>query len=455
MKTFNKNKKKTSSFTKIFILLFAIIFITIISCITFAMAPAAPKVLDQIEELEFEAEMEKIFPQKAAILKSLPYRLSDSSTKNLDIWAHSAIIADVNTGNILYEKNADLAIPPASMTKLFVMAVTEFEISAGNINLNDRIHPAWQSLEQNLPADSSLMHLRAGQTPTLHDLLMGLSVNSGNDAAIAIAYALCGGIEPFVQRMNALAQEIGLEHTHFEEPSGYSEHNITTARDFCKFCIWYIKNFEPSLKEFHAQKDFTWSEITKENTNPLLPILEGCDGLKTGYIEESGFNLALTAIRNGHRFLSITMGGPGNSTAEGQKGRIHDGTALMEWAFANFRVHNDQNKDFRRAIKVYGSKQRSVYAVPAYSGTFSVPANLKVEETVSLPETVYFDDIAVATGLEPSKDVSIPAGTKLGCINYISEAGTMQEIPLVTERALNKNNALMHITDRIIWHFAR
>lgn len=450
-----KNKRTHNSFYKLLAMAAALCIAAGTAAVAFALAPAAPRPLDQMERMELEAQLDGRYRRRAALLSALPYRLSESSTGALEIWSRAAIIADVNTGNILYEKNADQSIPPASMTKLFVMAVTEFEIASGRISLEDKVPLPEESWAVNLPPDSSLMYLQEGQRPTLRELMLGLSVNSGNDAAIAVAVHTAGSVKEFVGRMNRLARDLGLEHTRFVEPSGYSEENVTTARDFAKFCAWYIRNFEQSLAAFHAQRTFTWSGITRANTNKLLDALAGCDGLKTGYITESGYNICVTAERGGHRFVSVTMGGPGNNAAEGDRTRVHDGTALMEWAFANFAVHTETNSDFHRAVKVFGSRERSVYAVPAYSGTFSVPKGAQITESIVLPDALSFDDMAVAQGLPPSAKADIPEGTPIGKIVYSSPEGTMQEVPLVTERALSRNGAAMHLMDRIIWHIIK
>ena len=287
------------------------------------------------------------YPQKYQYLKSLPYNIGKPQ---LDVWAKSAILIDVSNGNVLYEKNADAVIPPASMTKLFAMYVVEEEVAAGHLSYDQVIPLPPECWACNMPPHSSLMFLGQGQRVTLEELLLGLSICSGNDAAYALAYAVCGSMDEFVERMNRAAAELGLTHTHFVESSGYSELNQTSAREMADFAAAYLLRFPSSLHRFHSVLNFTYPKaknlapgdklqtqdfsqglpkkitmsITQENTNPLLGKLEGCDGLKTGYIDESGYNLTLTAVRGQTRFLSVTMGGPGNNAREGQAGRGHD-----------------------------------------------------------------------------------------------------------------------------------
>ncbi|MBO7614053.1 MAG: D-alanyl-D-alanine carboxypeptidase, partial [Treponema sp.] len=195
------------------------------------------------------------YPEKYKYLKPLPYNIGKPQ---LDVWAKSAILIDVSNGNVLYEKNADLIIPPASMTKLFAMYVVEEEVAAGRLSYDQVIPLPPESWACNMPPHSSLMFLGKGQRVTLEELLLGLSICSGNDAAYALAYTVCGSMEEFVERMNRAARELGLKNTHFVESSGYSELNQTTAREMADFAATYLRRFPSSLHRFHSVLDFTY-----------------------------------------------------------------------------------------------------------------------------------------------------------------------------------------------------
>ena len=407
------------------------------------------------------------YPQEDDILKPLPYKFN---FPDLEIGAESAILINMDNGNIIYEKNADQVIPPASMTKLFAMYVVEEQVRKGILSYDQIIPLPEESWACNMPPHSSLMFLGKDQVVTLEELLLGLCICSGNDAAYALAYIVCGNMEDFVALMNEEAKKLGLVNTSFVESSGYSELNTTTAREMATFCRYYLTNHPESLKRFHSVPSFTYPKqknmapgdvlkaqdftkgfpekitmsITQKNTNPLLGKMEGCDGLKTGYIEESGYNLSHTAQRNGTRFLSVTMKGPGNSTWEGQQGRIKDGTALMDYAFYSFASYtSDKVKPY--TIKTFASENYAINLVPAY-----------FEDSICMP---YITGSSMKENLEAVKvDVVIPkyifgniqCGTEYGKIVISLDNYLIKEIPLIADRTSPEKNIFVKLADKIL-----
>jgi len=426
------------------------------------------EILSGEQSYELQNFLLENYRERYDLVQPIPYNLTKPE---LDVWAESAILIDVANGQILYEKNADEVIPPASMTKLFAMYVVDQEVAAGNLNYEDYIELPPESWACNMPPHSSLMFLGEGQKVTLEELLLGLSICSGNDAAYALAYTVCGNMEDFVERMNLVAENLGLKNTHFVESSGYSEENTTTAREMAKFARIYILQHPDSLRRFHSVEKFTypkeqnmapgdyvhaqdWSNglpshitmsITQENTNPLLGLLEGCDGLKTGYIDESGYNLSLTAKRENTRFLSVTMKGPGNNAREGQQGRINDGLELMEYGFSSFKdldisVYNKPN-----FTKVYGSKQRAVNLVPAFNfdvETIPFISGENLEENIKNVKI----DVEVPRYLFGAME----QGQICGKIIISLEGYTLDTIPLVCDRTTRKTNFLLTLVDKMI-----
>ena len=263
-------------------------------------------------------------------------------------------------------------------------------------------------------------------------------------------------MDAFVEQMNQAAVDAGLTHTHFIESSGYSEQNVTTAREMAAFCRLYILEHPDSLKRFHSVPSFTypkeknmapgdrygaqdWSNglpekitmgITQENTNPLLGRMPGCDGLKTGYIDESGYNLALTVTREGTRFLSVTMGGKGRTTKEGQAGRVSDGTALMETAFSIFRDYDLSTMQNSYFVKVYASQTKGLNLIAAYNPkTVCVPfvsGNSIAENLQNVQINVIMPDYLQG---------QITAGTEYGQIKITLGDYLLQTIPLVADRS--------------------
>ena len=427
-----------------------------------------PTLLSATEQIELDELLQKNYPQNYGLLKKLPYLVSEPK---LNVYAKSSILIDASNGFVLYENNADEIIPPASMTKLFAMFVIEEEVSKGNISYEDYISLPPECWACNMPPHSSLMFLGEGQKVTLEELLLGLSICSGNDAAYALAYAVCGNMENLVNRMNEVAESLGLVHTHFVESSGYSELNTTTAREMAAFCAYYIKKHPDSLHRFHSVLSFTYPKkqnladgdvlasqdfsngiprhitmpVTQTNTNPLLGKLDGCDGLKTGYIDESGYNLALTTVRDGTRFLSVTLKGPGKNSKEGQNGRVHDGTALMEWAHSSFADYSLEMTVHPYNIKAFGSDQKMLKVVPAYSDKF-----LTIPFAVGSKRQDNLDAVKVKLELPDYTFGDVECGEVLGKITIYIENYKLQEIPLVADRKLNKINALSTMSDKLL-----
>lgn len=427
--------------------------------------------LSHLQEVQLYTYLQETYPQRYEILHKLSYI---DNYPSLDVGAGSAILIDVRTGDILYEKNADEIIPPASMTKLFAMYVVDQEVAAGRLSYNQIIPIPEEALACNMPPHSSLMFLGEGQVVTLEELLLGLSICSGNDAAYALAYTVSGSMEAFIERMNQIAFDLKLKNTHFVESSGYSELNTTTAREMAAFCKVYLSEHPDSLKKFHAVRNFTYPKeenmapgdkygpqdfsqglprhitmgITQSNTNPLLGKLKGCDGLKTGYIDESGYNLALTAIRNDTRFLSVTMRGPGRSTAEGQAGRIKDGTTLMNYAFGSFAdlTHISAVKNY--FVKNYGSKEMGFYAVPAYNVEGVCVPYLTGDSIADNMNNVQIEVNVPEKFTEPVK-----AGEKVGEIKIILGNNVLETVPLIADRTTTKCNGLMGLIDKVAVKF--
>src|SRR5574344_228032 len=428
--------------------------VTLLSCTFFFYAkeclyPSKPLPLTGSQQTELSVSLNERYPERKQLVSSLPYKTVPAQ---LSVNAESAILIDTATGSILFEKNADEIIPPASMTKLVEMYVVFNAVKAGEVTLDDVVPLPKQSWAINMPYDASLMFLAQGQTVTLRELLLGLAIASGNDASVAVAYYICGGMEPFVKRMNDAVQALGLTHTHFVESSGYSEKNVTTAREFASFARVYINTFPEALAQFHSQKQISyplqrnlpeWEQkdgdkqaVTQYNTNKLLGVLPGCDGLKTGFIFESGYNLALTAKRYGTRFLSVTMKGPGKGTAQGNKYRVHDGTTLMEFAFSKFADYHAPSGDKAHTftVAVPGAEEKSIELVPAMDETITVPfitsdspggAASSVIVTANIRNCIY---------------KHTECGKHYGTLTYKIGDTTLRTVPLVADRTDTKGS---------------
>jgi len=265
-----------------------------------------------------------------------------------DINALSAVLIDAKTGTVLYEKNSTMSHPPASLTKVMTIHLLLEEISSGRLSPYSKVEVPPESWASNLPRDSSLMFLGPEQSPSVKDILEGLAVASGNDAAVAAAHLVAGSVPSFTSKMNEEANRLGLHGLVFVEPSGYDEKNRITARDFALFCKYYLERHPQALAELHSVREFSYPRpenlvglnhmkpIVQYNRNSLLLSYPGVDGIKPGYLHESGFNIAVTARRNDMRLILVQLGEEGTNQLDGIRQRNRDAKVLLNYGFDNF-----------------------------------------------------------------------------------------------------------------------
>ena len=387
-----------------------------------------------------QADLTSVLSHSFSLLRPLPYNIN---VPHLAVKAKSAILVDADNGFIVYEKNADKVIPPASLTKLVGMYIAMKEVEAGKIALSDVVPLPPQSWAINAPVGSSLMYLGEGQRVTLEELLRGMAVVSGNDAAMAVACYVAGNAVEFVKRMNSEMASLGLTQTKFVEPTGYSEENKTTARELVAFCRVYLEKFPQTIELFHNVRNFTYPQehnlpvnyvqknvmagtlpVTQEPTNRVLMKIQGADGLKTGFINESGYNLALTVCRDETRFISVTLGGIGTNTIEGNFYRLADSELLMNWAFSSFVTYKSiENNEF--PICVFGGDVNVLNLVPARtSSTFSIPVPKSEEE------------VCVDVELPKFLQAPIQVGDVLGNLVYSQGDLVLERVPLIADRTV-------------------
>ena len=363
-----------------------------------------------------------------------------------DITSRSAVLVDAQTMTVLYEKNPHEIIPPASLTKLMTMHLVMSEIQAGRAAYDEIVPITAESWSINQPPRSSLMFLAPGQIVTLREILLGLAVSSGNDAAVAAALRVTTSVNAFAEMMTNEARRMGLENTIFVEPSGISDNNRTTAADFTVFCVQYIRIHPRSLAEFHSAPVFAYpaadnvagtnrpNTIVQPNRNLLLRSFPGVDGLKTGYIDLSGYNLALTAERNNTRFVSVILGGP--AIPGGDLIRERDGNLLLTWAFGNFKTVRPAIGTLE-PVRLWKGKENSVELQPAEPPVFTAPIN----RAASLHYTIE---------LESHLTAPLPAMHPAGWLVIADSEGELHREQLLTVKSYQQGNIF-----RRIWHSIR
>jgi D-alanyl-D-alanine carboxypeptidase (penicillin-binding protein 5/6) len=291
------------------------------------------------------------------------------------------------------------------------------------------------------------MYLAEGQKLTLRELFLGMAIFSGNDAAKAVALRFAPSEDGFVGIMNREAAALGLRKTRFVDASGYWEHNITTAREFAEFCRIYLEAHPYSLGDYHSVREFryprpdNWIERsnnnpgiwTHRNTNNLLGRVEGVDGLKTGYIPESGYNVALTAERERTRFIAVVLGGP--SARGGDRIRDEDGRKILEWAFANYKTIRPDIGAIEPA-RIW--KGRENYA----RLTLDAPLNFTAL-------TIRGEYLTWSIELEEPLIAPIAERTAVGNLILYDNLGELRRIPLVTARNAESGGFFKRLLDSI------
>ena len=253
---------------------------------------------------------------------------------SFDIKARTAILQDYLSGEILFEKEPDKSIYPASMTKIMTAIIAFDLIKKGDLSLDEKFivsENAWRLSS----AGYSSMFIMVGDEVTVENLLKGIIVASGNDACVALAEGIAGTEDEFAIMMTAKAKEIGMENTNFANSSGINNtKNVSTVRDIMIMSNYLIKNFPDEYKMF-AEKEFTWDRtggepITQGNRNPLLYSSLGADGIKTGYLAVEKYSLASSVDRNGRRLIAV---GSGFDT---KSDRSRESSKLIKWGLTNF-----------------------------------------------------------------------------------------------------------------------
>jgi D-alanyl-D-alanine carboxypeptidase len=217
----------------------------------------------------------------------------------------SSIVIDADTGEVLSEHNADARAYPASLTKMMTLYLTFEAMERGELTLDDKLRVSHHAARQ----APSRLGLHEGQMVSVHDAIFGMVTKSANDAAVVVAESLAGSEPAFAERMTRKAHQLGMNDTNYRDASGLpNPYQLTTARDLAKLARALYRDF-PKEYAYFATEEFSYGGETFVNHNHLMQSFEGMDGIKTGYIRASGFNLAASAVRNNRRLVGVVMGG--------------------------------------------------------------------------------------------------------------------------------------------------
>jgi D-alanyl-D-alanine carboxypeptidase (penicillin-binding protein 5/6) len=365
--------------------------------------------------------------------------------------ARSAILVEALTGAVLYESRADDRIPPASLTKLMTLHLALQAIEEGRLNPSEILVPGPDAWAKNMPPRSSVMFLGPNQKLTVGLLLKGLVVDSGNDAAVEVADRIAGSVPAFVDMMNREAARLGYRDMHFEEPSGISASNTITAREYADFARRFVFAHPDSLKELFSVRELTYplaenltggnreKPVTQSNRNVLLGRYEGADGLKTGYIDESGYNIAVTAERDGMRLISVILGVPDVGGVSGAELRATESAALLDYGFSSFMT------------------VRPSFAPPAPAHVWKGRARSVALRAIPVPIVAVRKDQASSLRTEvmqlPDVEAPVTAGQVLGTVVVFLGDAELARFPLRAETTVDRGGVFRRAWDSIVLFF--
>ena len=341
---------------------------------------------------------------------------------DFDVKVRTAILQDYHSGEILYEKDADKSIYPASMTKIMTSIIAFDLIKSGDIKLDEKFIISEKAWRLSTSGYSS-MFIMVGDEVSVENLLKGIIIASGNDACVALAEGIAGTEEEFAILMTAKAKELDMENTNFANSSGINNsENHSTVRDILKMSKYLIKE-HPEFYKWFSEKEFTWDRtggdpISQSNRNPLLYKNLGADGIKTGYLAVEKYSLASSVNRNGRRLIAVGSG------FESKNARSRESSKLLTYGLTNYDLVNIakaniplykidvwlgkkdfviaySNQDIYKTIKK--AKKKLLKVSVKYDGPIEAPVSKN--EKIATLKVVYDDELVGEYDLLASEEI--------------------------------------------------
>ena len=347
------------------------------------------------------------------------------------ISAKSYILQDFASGHIIAALNAEQRLPPASITKLMTAYVVSNELSSGNVSLEDEVlisEKAWRMV-------GSRSFIEVNSKVTVGVLLRGMIIQSGNDAAVALAEHVAGSEETFSQMMNQYAQQLGMFDTNYQNATGLpGKEHYTTAKDIAILSTAVIRDF-PNHYAWYAEKEFTYNNITQQNRNKLLWRNKSVDGLKTGHTQEAGYCLAASSERKGTRLISVVLG-TGSENARAQETQ-----KLLSYGFRFFETH-----------VLYGAGQ-DITSDRVWKGSANI-VNLGLEKpmAITVPRGSY-KELVATTNVNLPLIAPVIIGQVLGNLEIHLEGKLVATRSLVALEAIEKGSWWRRLIDTLLLLF--
>jgi len=346
--------------------------------------------------------------------------------------AVSALLMDATTGAILYAYGEHEPVQPASLAKLMTFYLVLEALQTGRTTLDSQVMISEKAWRLSMNAGVSRMFLREGQSVSIQDLLYGMMVSSGNDAAVALAEHVSGSSDGFTELMNEKAKELGLMESHFTNPDGLpSPGQYTTAHDMAILARAILSRY-PEAVAYTGAKEFTFQKIRQPNFNSLLFHDARVDGLKTGHVRDAGYHLVATAHEGGMRLIAILLG-----AADGEKRRMESGK-LLAWGFRTFTtVRFDWSKDIPEDLPVYGGDIRRLSIAPVAPPQVTI---LKGHER----------NLDISSAF-PSKHLVAPIAkdATVGELMIRMNGNCLASIPIKTQTAAGPGSFFIRTIDRV------
>ena len=333
-----------------------------------------------------------------------------------DVNAKSAVLMEASTGKILYEKNADEPLPPASVTKIMSLLLVMEAIDSGTLKYSDNVSTSAYASSMG----GSQVYLKEGEIMTVEELIKCVVVASANDATVALAEHIAGSEEAFVARMNERASELGMKNTHFENTNGLDDsvtNHLTSSRDIAIMSRELIKH--EKILEFSS----IWMDTIRDgafgltNTNRLIRFYKGANGLKTGSTSKALFCMSATAKRDGMQLIAVIMGAPTRDI------RNEEAKKMLDFGFANYTVYEKEEETFENIKLLGGTENMCELYCPPFSTVIEKSGKGNVEICYELPEFL---------------EAPISKGEAIGKVNFVLNGEKIGEVDILAKDNINR-----------------
>lgn len=367
-----------------------------------------------------------------AMLGALALSASGALAQDFDTKAQFAVLMDYESGTVLFNKNADDPLEPASMSKLMTVAVVFDELQRGRLSMDDEFfisEHAWRT--GGAASGGSTMFAELNSKVKVSDLIRSVIIQSGNDAAIALAEGLAGSEQTFAGMMNRLAEELGMANTHFVNATGLPDPDqYSSARDLATLARFIIAQF-PEYYPIFSEPEFTWNKIRQQNRNSLVEMGIGVDGLKTGHTEAAGYGSVVSTKAGGRRLIAVVHG------LQSMRERAEEGRKLVTWGTRGFeRIPVYPEGSIVARASVYGGSEPDVALVG------------KGDIEIFVPKGAQNCPTATVTYRAPLRP-PVTAGQEIGQLNVFCNDQVIQATPLYAASDVGEGDIVRKASDAL------